>query len=198
MITLNLLPDLVLQRRKDAYTKKLAIMGVIVWGVILVLVILGALGYELVQKGLLSNATKAKNELNATVNSADNMKFRTEALEVQSSLKELDTLYNKQSRLSLVNDRLASLTPKTIILKSVSITSAQSMTFDGSATSYDEVGKYVVALRDELGDTTNDKITFTDVKLQAANLGDAGTVRFSMTASYVLPTLTADPISGAK
>ncbi|MEO7617480.1 MAG: hypothetical protein ABIS59_01415 [Candidatus Saccharibacteria bacterium] len=198
MITLNLLPDLVLQRRKDAHTKKLAIMALAVWAVILILAILGSLGYELVQKGLLSNATKAKTALNATVNSEDNVKFRSEALEVQTSLKELDNLYNKQSRLSLVNDRLAFLTPKTIVLKSVTITAAQAVTLDGNATSYDEVGKYVVALRDELGDTGADKITFTNVKLQAANLGDAGSVRFSMTASYVLPTTEANPISGAK
>jgi azurin len=198
MITLNLLPDLVLQRRKDAHTKKLTIMGLIVWAGILVLAILGAFGYELIQRGILSSALKAKTELSATVNSEDNVKFRTEALEVQTSLKELDVLYNKQSRLSLVNDRLAFLTPKTIILKNVTITSSQGVTLDGSASSYDEVGKYLVALRDELGSASStDKITFTNVKLQAANLGEVGTVRFSMTASYLFPTATST-VSEAK
>ena len=187
MITLNLLPDLVLQRRRDAQTKKLALIGMISWGALLLLVILGTFTYELIEKSSLASATAAKSDLNKVVNSDDMVKFRTEAIEVQTSLKSLDALFNKQTKMSQVNDRLASLTPKTVILTSVNISNSQAITVSGSASSYDEVGKFVVALKNQSPELADGKIGFTEVKLQSANLGDKGSVKFSLSTKYTLP-----------
>ncbi len=187
MITLNLLPDLVLQRRRDAQTKRLALIGVASWGALVFVVILGVLGYEFFQKATLAKALSTKAELNKTVNSDDNKAFRAEALEVQTSLKALDTLFNQQVKMSTINIRLAELTPKTVVLRSVDIANSRKLSLSGTAASYDEVGKFIVALKKISEKNKDTKIYFTDVKLESANLADKGSVKFGISAVYNIP-----------
>jgi hypothetical protein len=194
LIRVNLLPDLVLNRRKEAQMKRLATLVLGGWlGAIGVLTV-ATLIYAGVQQALLNSATSKRDILNADVNSAANVAFRKEALEVQASLLSLEQLFNNQQRFSLINKRIAELTPKTVKINELIITSDKSVRLTGTAKSYAEAGKFLAALKESKPSTfsaTTQTIYFEDAILVGASVTENG-IGFSATANYVLVQPTGE------
>jgi hypothetical protein len=196
MIKVNLLPDLVLNRRRDARLRRLVMLGFGAWMGLLALIVLAAFMYLGVKTLQVSSATNEHKKLDAEVNSEDNVAFRQEALEVQASLKALDTLFNEQRRLSLVTAQVAKLTPTTVQLKEVAIRNGNQVIIEGSAKSYDEAGKMLAAFKlsksniDPNSQTAS--VYFEEAALSGAALNASSqtnqpndkTVSFSLVALY--------------
>jgi|GEM_PF-4377549 len=187
---INLLPDLVLKRRHEAQVKRIATLALVGWIAAVTLVLLGVFLYNVLQGQLLANAKDEQSKVNATVNSDANVAFRTEALAVQASLKDLSGLYSNQKRYSLVYDRLAQLLPKEARLQSVVLTADNTVQLSGTTASYLDTGKLVASFKDS--DATN-QVKFSNVVLNGANL-NGGQVSFSITSSFAFP----DNVTGVK
>ena len=177
---INLLPDLVLNRRREARIKQLANLALVGWIAFLVAVVLFTLAYKVFQDKSLENAKEKYKVTNARVNSKDNVKFRKEALEVQASLKALNELFNSQRRLSTVIKRVADVTPAGVKLGEININGEGTVIVTGTASSYAEAGKMVVAMRE----TSDKNSRFENVALGGANAADKG-VAFNVTATFV-------------
>ena len=190
---INLLPDLVLTRRKEARIKQIALMSLAGWAGVLLVVTLITLGYKVGEDHNKDTQTKAEAALDSKVNSPANKAFRSQAAEVQASLTALDQLFNHQQRMSKIDTRIAELTPKTVQLNTVQIAPDGTVHISASAPSYFDAGQMVAALKGTTQSHTSEDIYFKDVALGGANLGD-NKVAFSVTASFVYPdpTVTAE------
>jgi hypothetical protein len=189
VIKINLVPDILQNRRRDAHIRQLSMLALVVWCAVVAVVSLGALGYHAFQNSRLNTAKNTYASLNASVNSKDNVAFRTEALEVQTSLAALDQLVNHQQTLSTINAAFAALMPKEDTLKELDITSARQVSVSAVAPSYASAGSLVAALKDSSSKSGGAHVWFDNVTLGAANLSDK-TVTFTITANYNLPTTT--------
>lgn len=183
---INLLPDLVIKRRHEAQVKRIATLALAGWIALVTLVLIVMFLYSLLQHQLLSNAQNEKNQVNAQVNSDANVAFRTEALSVQASLKDLSKLYQHQERFSLVYDRIAQLLPKQARLQSVILTADNKVQLAGTTDSYLDTGKLVASFKNS---STSDQVIFSNVLLNGANL-NGNLVSFSLTASFAFPANT--------
>lgn len=180
---INLLPDLVLKRRHDAHIAKIATSALVGWIGLVALVLVGMFFYNVFENQRLSSAQKNQKQVNDKVNSESNVAFRTEALSVQASLKDLSSLYQNQERFSLVYERLSQLLPRQARLQSVILTDDKRVQLTGTTGSYLDTGKLVASFKDS---ATDDQVTFSDVVLNGANLNN-GQVSFSLTTSYAFP-----------
>lgn len=187
MVAINLVPDAIQQRRHDARIKHLAVLSLSGWLALLVVVVVVCYGYAGIRSLQLQSLKNQQASLNSTVNSADNVKFRQEALEVQTSLTALDQLFNRQQRISAIDNRLAALTPHEVTLLSVTVDDTKTVNISGVADSYNDVGKMIAALKTS---KTNDskQIYFNGIDFAGANVASGGKVDFSVKASYVYPT----------
>ncbi len=193
MIKVNLLPDLVLNRQKQSRTKQLITTGLVVW-----LVIWGGLAvfsamYLGVQKTRLSSAKNTHATLDASVNSADNVKFRAQALAVQNSLNALDQLLNKQVKTSVIYARVSALLPSSVHLRSIAVDASKKVTMQLSASSYDQAASTVASFKDSKPDSgtsiasASTQVYFTDVVFSGATLS-GNRVDFSISAQGVYPS----------
>lgn len=179
---INLLPDLVVKRRREQQIRRWANLGLTGYLGFLGFLVVAVLGYQVFQTVRLNAAKNKHAEVNAQVNSPDNVAFRREALEVQSSLSALKELFNSQRKLSVIVKRVAELTPKGAQLIEISLGEDGQVSLSGIAGSYNEAGKMVVALRNSK-DKSPDKVYFEEVSLVGANQSESG-VAFSITALY--------------
>lgn len=193
---INLIPDIIQNRRREAKVKKMATMGLVGWLALLAVITLGTLGYLGIQNVAHSRAQKQHDELNAKVNSPENQKFRKEALEVQASLSALKDLFNHQRKLSVAMKSVADLTPKSVRLKDINLTADSRIVIAGRAGSYEEAGKMVVAMKESESKAKDDQAFFTNVALGGANQGDVG-VDFTVSADYVDPKAVVAAATGA-
>lgn len=184
---INLLPDLVLKRRHEVQIKRIATLALAGWLGVVALIVVAIFAFSVWQHQLLSNAQSNEAKINAQVNSADNVAFRTDALAVQASLNDLNHLYQNQNRFSQVYSRIAQLLPKTARLESVLLTSANQVQLSGTTDSYLDTGKLIAAFKDSANPTNSNQVSFSNVVLNGANL-NADKVAFSVTASYAFPT----------
>lgn len=194
VVKINLVPDLVLDRRHEANVRQTALVALMAWGALVVVATLGALAFHAYESSRLTNANNTKNALNAQVNSADNVAFRTQALEVQTSLSALDQLFNHQQKQSAVTSAVAAIMPKEVSLKDLSITADQGLTIDGTAPGYASAGSMVAALKASSSNKAS-SIWFDQVSLGTANLSGSN-VTFTVTAHYNQPSSTATPAAG--
>ncbi len=183
---INLLPDIVLKRRHDAHVKRLALAAFLGWTAFILVITLSTFLYRQIEKQRLDSSIRRYDTLNATVHSKENDAFRKEAAEVQSSLKALDTLFNKQERTSAVLSELSAVTPKGTFLTTLNILTNRSMTIGGSAASYIDVAKFVASLKLSEAAAPADRVYFTNIVLGGANLSDKG-VSFTISTKYVYP-----------
>ena len=189
-IQINLLPDIVLQRRHQAQIRKWATTGLIAWVAAILVVTATAFLYKTFQDTRLSSAQNSEKKLDAVVNSKENVTFRQEALAVQLSLKALDQLFNHQHKMTLINDRLAELTPKQVKLSNVTIDQNGKLALSCTGSSYSDAAKFVVSLKDSGLDISGTKVTFTNISFAGANLSDKS-VSFSIGATINYPTAAA-------
>lgn len=187
---INLLPDLVLKRRREARIKQMAATALMVWVGILILGCLGSLAYRYAESRTLISRQTAEKNLDAQVNSDDNKRFRAEALEVQSSLSALDQLINHQKKMSLIITGLAAVMPHTVVLGDVELQGNDRIQISGTAPSYVEAGKFEAALKDSQKNTPPGQVYFSDISLGGASLDNTG-VHFSLTTNYVYPAAVA-------
>ncbi len=188
---INLLPDIVQQRRKDARTKQLATMALAGWFGLLAVVVLGTLAYRGFQNHRFSSATDTYDQVNADVNSDENVAIRAEAQSVQTSLLSLSTLHSSQAKLSVISRLIADKTPPKAKLKDLTITASGALTFTGDAPSYDDASIMVAAMK-ATADTSALAASsapgyFTKVFLDGVNRTDGGTT-FSISGVYVTKT----------
>lgn len=181
---INLLPDLVIKKRREAEIKRYARLALTAWLGVLVFAVISTVGYQIFQNVTLEAAKKEHAELDSRVNSPDNVAFRKEALAVQASLNAVKDLFNNQRRLSVAISRVSELTPKGVRLSEVNIGEEGQLTVTGTAGSYAEAGKMVVALRNSKDKAKDGQPYFEKVVLTGANQANAA-VAFSITANYV-------------
>lgn len=187
MIRINLLPDVILKQRQEERLKRLAMYGAIGWVVLLVVVSLLVFAYKGWHSIRLNRAKTTLAQVDARVNSPENVAFRTEAQAVQESLNALDELFLAQQRPSEFIKNLAALTPQGVRLTNVRLES-DSVSITGRATSYAEVSKFVAALKKSAADAAEaeeEQPYFELVELVGANLADANQVSFELSAVYV-------------
>lgn len=207
MIRINLLPDVILKQRQEERLKKLATYALIGWAGFLVVVTLLILAYKGFQTFRLNNAKESLAEIDARVNSPENITFRAEALAVQEGLNTLDSLFNTQQMPSEFIKKLASLTPSGVQLNNVSYKGEGSVIISGNATAYSEVSKFVASLKNSkqasvAGNESpgtpleTEEPYFDAVELVGANIADANQVSFELAALYIsVNTLTVDGVS---
>lgn len=187
---INLLPDLVLKRRREARIKQMAAITLVAWVGLVVVACLGAVVYQQAEKSALKSKQTEEKQLDARVNSADNKQFRTQALEVQASLAALDQLINHQHKMSLIISGLASMMPHDVVLGDIELQGSDKLQISGTAPSYLEAGKFEAALKDSQKNSLPGQVYFTSVELGGATMDDKG-VHFSLTTGYVYPATVA-------
>lgn len=204
MVKINLLPDVVLERRKQARIRRIANMSLIGWTV-LVLVVLGlAFGYNQLQAHRLEQKQAERDNVNAEANSPENVEFREEALAVQSSLDTLETLYNeRQSSVQLLlalMDRI----PAEARITEFNYGSDNTVRLGGEAASYRVVSRFEKALKESRSASENEQQAqngqfaeqsrggyFTNTTLSGVNVAGEGRVRFEMSTQYNPPRAAA-------
>lgn len=210
MVKINLLPDVVLERRKQARIRRIANMSLIGWTV-LVLVVLGlAFGYNQLQAHRLEQKQAERDNVDAEANSPENVEFREEALAVQSSLDTLETLYNeRQSSVQLLL-ALMDRTPPQVRITEFNYGSDNTVQLGGEAASYRVVSRFEKALKESQSTSENEQAQngqpteqfrggyFTNTTLSGVNVAGEGRVRFEMSTQYNPPQATAsdDSVSG--
>lgn len=209
MVKINLLPDVVLERRRQARIRRIANMSLVGWTV-LVLVVLGlAFGYNQLQAHRLEQKQAERDTVDAEANSPENVEFRKEALAVQSSLDTLETLYNeRQSSVQLLlalMDRI----PDKVRITEFNHGSDNTVRLGGEAASYRVVSRFEKALKEPRpinGDEQEQNGQFaeqsrggyfTNTALSGVNVAGEGRVRFEMRTQYNPPRATATEDSAA-
>lgn len=203
MVKINLLPDVVLERRKQARIRRIANMSLIGWTV-LVLVVLGlAFGYNQLQAYRLEQKQAERDTVDAEANSQENIEFREEALAVQSSLDTLETLYNERQSSARLLLGLMDRVPAKVRITEFNYESDNTVRLGGEAASYRVVSRFEKALkesrptsRDEQGQ--NRQLSsqsqggyFTNTTLSGVNIAGEGRVRFEMSTQYNPPRAAA-------
>lgn len=190
---INLIPDVVLNRRREAQLKKMTNLALFGWMAALAAIVVIMLGALAFQKLSLKSAQSKQQEINDRVNSKENKEFRKEALAVQASLTALKDLFNNQRRFSVALESLSSVTPKTVQVKDFTLTDADAVTISAQATSYVEAGKMIVAMKEsEKKFSKEGKPYFQAVAMGGATQHDEG-VNFTITATYLDTKAGATP-----
>lgn len=203
MVKINLLPDVVLERRRQARIRRIANMSLISWTV-LVLVVLGlSFGYNQLQAYRLEQRQEKRDTVDAEANSPENVEFREEALAVQSSLDTLETLYNeRQSSVRLLLGLMEHI-PAEVIITELNYGSDNTVQLGGEAASYSVVSRFEKALKESRptsGDEQrqNEQLAeqtrggyFTNTTLSGVNIVGEGQVRFEMSTQYNPPQTVA-------
>lgn len=178
---INLLPNLVVKRRRQAQIQRLATLGLFAWGGLLVLATLAVIGYRQFQLSRQDSLTSQVKIIGAEVNSESNTQFRQEALSVQSSLTALDSLIFNQQKLSVINTVLSQLTPEGVRLRETRISPDGKVDISATAGTYTDAGKLLASMK---ASSQTGEGHFESVVLAGANQADSG-VAFSITAVFV-------------
>ncbi len=179
---INLLPNLVVKRRRQAQIQRFATLGLFVWFGLLLLGFVGVISYGQYQKSRESSLTAKVKTTDADVNSKANTAFRTEALSVQASLTALDTLLNTQQKLSTINTVLASLTPQGVRLRETRISPDGKVDISATGGSFADAGRLLAAMKASKDQSKTGY--FDTVVLAGANQAEGG-VAFSISAIFV-------------
>lgn len=198
MIKINLLPDLVLQRRKEARVKKMATFALMAWTGLIVFILVLAISYGQYQKFTLAKAEESRQELDLVVNSPENVEFREEALAVQNSLNALQELFLSRQSAAEFFEVLAAAMPDSVRIVELGFNDQSSVSIVGSARSFDSVSALEAAMKKTAddyeawlasgeSDTTEPPAAgyFTDVELLGASLSDGNEIRFELQAVYL-------------
>lgn len=179
---INLLPNLVIKRRRQAQIQRFATLGLIVWFGLLVAAGIGVTTYQQYQKSRENSLTAQVKTAESDVNSDANKQFRQEALAVQSSLTALNSLIFSQQKLSLINAVLSQVTPVGVRLRETRISPDGKVDISASAGTYNDAGKLLASMKSSQLQSKNGH--FESVVLAGANQADSG-VAFSITAVFV-------------
>lgn len=202
MVKINLLPDVVLERRRQAKIRRTANAGLVAWAVLVLLVLGLAFGYDQLQSYRLDQKQAERDEVDAEANSPENVAFRQEALAVQSSLDALEELYGRRQLATQFLDALSRNIPENVRVSDLSYESDGTVRISGRAASYETVSTLENALKNSQSATGVEEESaavgevatgyFTGTALSGANIAGQGEVRFEMSTNYVAPDST-DP-----
>lgn len=192
-IQVNLIPDILLQRRREAQLKRYITSAFLGWVGLLLLIGLIMLGVKGFTASRLENSKKQFAQRNAEVNSPDNMAFREQAKQVQLSLDSLSTLFAAQELPSDLLVTLSANLPKDIIVQELAVQSEQIVIFSAFADSYAKVSATVSALETSAERTVGSAAGyFTNISLSQVSSSDVGEYRYSVTAQYVPRPIVED------
>ena len=206
MIKINLLPDVVLERRRRARIKWIANLALIGWCGLVLLVLLAAFGYNQWQSSRLESARAERDEVEAEAFSPENVEFRREALSVQSSLDGLVRLRDRRQLVTEFTDALQRNMPRDVRIVSLNYETGDIINIGGQAASYEAVSNFEHALKNSRPSSDADSNEplpgyFENTSLTGANVAGQGRIRFQISTEYVAPsgsnTASADSGAGA-
>ncbi len=195
MVKINLLPDVVLERRRQAKIKRIANLSLAGWAGLVLLVLLLAFGYSQWQSQQLEQTQSERDEVAAEAFSPENVSFRQEALSVQSSLDALVQLQNERQLTTQFLATLSSNMPEDIRITSLGYETGDIINIGGRAPSYQAVGSFESALKNSQPTSDGDQPSnqqsgyFTGVSLSGVNAAGGGEVRFELSAQYTAPSI---------
>lgn len=208
MVKINLLPDVVLERRRQARIRRMANLGIIAWAVVVLVVLLGAFTYSQVQSARLSAAEEERDELDAEVNSPENVAFREEALSVQASLDTLAGLFETRRSAVVFWDTLGTYTPEDVRIDEVNLDSEGALVISGFADSFEDVSAFEQALKESRSDYQEQDLEqeegimteleaektgyFGDIQLNGTGIAGDSSVTFDLHATYYPPLASED------
>ena len=186
MVTINLLPNLVLERRRQARLTQIATIATIAWVLVAVVVVLLALTFKEYENHQVSGLTNQYNSLNGDVNSTDNINFRATAAAVQTSLKALDQLQSSYLDPKTILNTVDSLLPRGAYLTDVKLGQANSVSVSAKANSIAEAIKLYYAISQSQSNSKNGSFSyFTNVTWTGINSDGGNTVPISVSGTFV-------------
>lgn len=194
MVKINLLPDVVLERRRQAKIKRIANLSLVGWAGLVLLVLLLAFGYNQWQSRQLEQTQSERDEVAAEAFSPENVSFRQEALSVQSSLDALVQLQNERQLTTRFLATLSRNMSEDIRITSLGYETDNTINIGGRAPSYQAVGSFESALKNSQpapdGDQSSNQQNgyFSGVSLSGVNAAGGGEVRFELSAQYTAPS----------
>ncbi len=182
-VSINLLPEVRLNRLKAARQKQLSIslmfLVVAICGGILVVGILVLQAQNFKIKTLDKSITDHQTQLSQTSDLQN-------ILTVQSHLASLGTLYSQRVYLSHFFSILQQVSPSDVSIKSLSLDETNAITINGSTSSYLAASRLARAMEVsgiDINPNVDKKADFTDVQLSGLTSGGTGKVTFSIKAS---------------
>ncbi|HIA92329.1 TPA: hypothetical protein EYO12_04440 [Candidatus Saccharibacteria bacterium] len=198
-IKINLLPDIILQQRREAFVKKvidfvfIGFMGllVLVW---LILQLLVASSNSSV-----TSITEEKQQLSEEVNSDANIAIRNEAAKIQNALDSLIALYETQSKPAELLRKLAAVVPEDVIISELSQSDEGLISVTGTSTSNEFIAQFIAGLlnteKEFLDTEENTEGYFTGTALSQTVLGDEGVYSYNITTEFVPSFVVFDDIT---
>lgn len=189
-IKINLLPDLILQQRREARIRQFIDIAFIAWLALLALFAMGLIFANSLASNKLENAERAQEELDDEVNSEANVAFRREASQVQVALNSIQGFINGQNQPGQMLETLALSTPEGVSIREISVTESGTIFIDGNADSNESVAQLIAGLNDskqrlegneELGFFLN---TYLDQTALSSNSEEDISYTFSLTTSF--------------
>jgi len=184
MITINLLPDVRIQRLKAAHQRRLALSSMI-----LVVVVSSALllvGFLIVsaQNLQINNLTQSIKDKHADIAGIPDV---SNILATQQTLVSLDGLYANRVRLSAFFTLLQNISPKDVSIHSLALADGNIITITGLAKDYLTASQLAKAMETSSTDgkgnvTTNGTPDFANVQLSGLTADSSGHVSFSISA----------------
>ncbi|MEX0749089.1 MAG: hypothetical protein WD467_01640 [Candidatus Saccharimonadales bacterium] len=188
MVKINLLPDVVLERRRQARIRHIANLSVLAWLGLFLAIWLGVFAVARVQVVMRNNAVDEQQRLESIANSEESVAFREEALAVQSSLEALAQLFVDRQSAGQFLQVLADTSTANVRVRDLIYGRDGAISISGTARSYQAVGEFEQAMKNSAvrAETNRDTLGyFRDVALFGASLADAGAVNFELQAGYV-------------
>lgn len=193
MVKINLLPDVVLERRRQARIRRIANLAIMGWVGLFVLVYLSVFAYSRVQVSMRNNALAEEQRLESIANSEENVEFRREALAVQASLDALAQLFETRQSAGQFLQVLSDNATGDMRIRDLIFGQDGAINISGTARSYQAVGEFEQALKVSANrDSTLGY--FQQIALFGASLADQGAVNFELRTGYVpqRPTRTVE------
>ena len=188
-IKINLLPDIILQQRREAFIKRMIDYTFIGFMVLLVGFWLLLQLIVATSNNSLTNAQGEKEQLNEEVNSEENIAIRNEAAKIQNALDSLTTLYETQSKPAELLRVLASVVPPEVVIDELTQSEEGTTSITGTSSSNEFIAQFIAGLAsteaDYLSTNINSKGYFINTALSQTVLGDEGVYSYNITTSFV-------------
>lgn len=178
MITVNLLPDSILQLRKRQHVKRKGIFWLSVIGGILGVLALIMFGVMLLSMRQRDTAHENNESMQELVFNEEETQKREDALKVKSAVDSLAGMMGNQRQFAIFLDDIADNTPQSIAVRSVSLSPNNEFQMEGRTEGgYDGIATYLGRLR------AQDSL-FSNIILYSANTVSTSTFGYSLSGVY--------------
>ena len=191
-VKVNLLPDIILQQRREARLKQLLGVIFIGWIIFLVLVAFLLFSYAEFTQSRLESFKKETEQLDSEVNSEENIAFRLRVQQIQLALDSIEDLLTSQNLPGQMLRTIAANTPSGVAVSTITLNEEGIVTIEGFATTREEVAVFIAGLERTVNNQSlnNDLGYFVGTSLGGTTLTDTGRHAFTLSTSYVPNTLS--------